>query len=71
MGYELYWFVFSIFVFLIISLALNVVFLFRFIWKDEDNKSRKIVQNISLALFTFLATLVLLELFFKSLFCST
>jgi lysophospholipase L1-like esterase len=60
-----YWTVISIIVLLIISLALNVVFLFRFIWKDNSSKSRQIAQNASLSLFSFLIILILLELFFK------
>lgn len=73
MEYEevIYWFVFSVIVFLIISLALNVTFLFRFIWRDKGSQSRRITQNISLSLFSFLVILILLELFFRVFFAQS
>ncbi len=64
----MYWFVFSVIVFLIISLTLNIIFLFYFVWQGEDSKLRQFAQNLSLLLFSFLIVCILLELFFKLFF---
>ncbi|MBN1995500.1 MAG: SGNH/GDSL hydrolase family protein [Anaerolineae bacterium] len=67
----MYWFVLSIIAFAVISLVLNITFLFRYIWKDKFGKTRQIAQNISLLLISFLITLLLLELFLKLFFAQS
>ncbi|MBI1881358.1 MAG: SGNH/GDSL hydrolase family protein [Chloroflexi bacterium] len=68
---QVYWLVFFILTFLIISLVLNIILLFRFIWKNESSKSRRLAQNISLSVFTFLVVLMLVEFFFKVFFAQS
>lgn len=67
----MYWFVYVGLIVFILSLALNVVFLFRFIWTDEASKSRKFTQNIAISVFSILATLMLLELYFNLAFAQS
>ncbi len=64
----MYWLVFSMVIVLVISLAIHIVCLFRFIWKDKTSHSRGIAQNISLSLFSFLFIVILLEIYFKLFF---
>lgn len=64
----MYWFIFSIIALSIISLAVNIAFGFRFIWRAETSRFRSMAQNGALSLFSFLFVLILLEIFFKVFF---
>ncbi len=61
----MYWFVFALIIILVFSLILNTLFLFRYVWKGNQ-KGRGLAQNIALSFFSFLAVLIVLELFFYS-----
>ena len=67
----MYWFIFTIIILLTASLALNVIFLFRFVWTDKHSNGRLIVQNISLSLFSLLLITILLEVYFKVFFAQS
>ena len=59
----MYWFVFSLIIGLVISLIINTIFLFRYVWK-RNQRGRNLAQNIALSFFSILTVLIVLELFF-------
>jgi hypothetical protein len=67
----MYWFVVSLIIFAVISLTLNITFLFRVVWTRQNSRARQIAQNISLSVITFLVIAVLMELFFKLIFAQS
>lgn len=67
----MYWVVFSAIVLLILGLALSAVFLFRLVWKTNHSRIRRIAENLSVSIFSFLVVLLLLELCFKLFFAQT
>lgn len=66
-----YWVVFSTIVLLVASAALNASLIFGCVWQSRTNRIRQAAQNILLALFAVLVTLILLELFFKLVFAQS
>lgn len=71
MDNTLYWFVFWTLVVLVVSLTLNITGLLRFVWTNRGNPFRRVVQNLTLVVFTIMFTLLVLELFFKLFFAQT
>ncbi|MBN1219379.1 MAG: SGNH/GDSL hydrolase family protein [Anaerolineae bacterium] len=67
----MYWLVYFGLIIFIVSLALNTIFFFRFTWKSEQSTPRKIAQNVAMSVFSILATLMLLELFFNLVFAQS
>lgn len=67
----LYWFVFWILVVLAISLTFNVAWLLRYVWTNNSSLFRRVVQNLTLAVFAVIFTLLALELFFKLFYAQT
>lgn len=67
----MYWFTLCTIIFLFISLVLNTIFIFRFAWTDPASRARRIMQNLSISLFSFLFIVLVLELFFKLIFAQS
>jgi hypothetical protein len=67
----MYWLVYFGLVVFVISLILNAIFLFHFVWKNKESKLRWISQNIAVSILSVLVTLLLLELFFNFVFAQS
>ncbi|MBN1993794.1 MAG: hypothetical protein JW953_13930 [Anaerolineae bacterium] len=67
----MYWMVYIGLVIFIVSLVLNAIFLFGYLWQNQQSRARKIAQNVAVAIFSLLATLMLIELFFNLAFAQS
>ena len=67
----MYYIILSLIILLTISLALNTIALFRFVWQNDNSKNRRFAQNIVLFLFSLFSMLIVTELFFKVVFAQS